>query len=549
MTERATHDTPRAASAARGLTLPLALALALGAALAGAPAESDDRDLLRKGTAKPYVFILFDTSGSMAWSPRCTAEQLAAGECDVLCPTGDCFVPRNGDDPSSRLYQAKEALYEVIQASDDVDFGFATYNQDALRVRHKHWLYRATEEGPSIGGGVRIPGLGSVEVFGDQWRCDRGNDVGCNDANPFDNPADVDDPWERERVRRLPKGGDGFDQTQRYFVRRSGTVYEVTYRPVSGALGDATIDVRIEVDVCSGGSCVTDVSGSPAIVTFERVDQFISWDNTPKRDNPQQSFFHQADGSPATAGATCDGWEGNDDSGQDAFNNVNLKVPTTRHPDFDALDRGDMIPLTWEADNRARILDRLAPNRALGETRPDFTVARYLEDAPGGRGVLELEDPLARPLIAFGATPLGNSIRDFRTWYAGCPQGACPRGSGWQDVAAANDPDWGCRRVYLLVLTDGDDTCPGADACSATASLLAQEDVKTYVVGFGLQNTPGNRLTCMAANGGSGEPIFPQDKQELIDALTSIFSEIQEDARSFASAAVPTVQASVEDAI
>ena len=41
-------------------------------------------------------------------------------------------------------------------------------------------------------------------------------------------------------------------------------------------------------------------------------------------------------------------------------------------------------------------------------------------------------------------------------------------------VAAANDPDWGCRRKFLLILTDGDDTCAGADACSGTASTVAE---------------------------------------------------------------------------
>lgn len=532
---------------ARVLPPALVFATVLGALLPGVPVRADDRDLLRKGSAKPYVFILFDTSGSMAWSPRCTAEQLAAGECDVLCPTGDCFAPRNGDDPASKLHQAKEALYEVIEAADNVDFGFATYNQDELRVGAKHWLYRARGDGPQAGG-VPIPDAGSEEVFGDQWDCDTGN--GDNNTGCYTNaPADLDDPWERDRMRRLPKGGDGFDLTRRYFVRQGGTVYEVTYRPVTGTLGGATLEVEIEVDTCSGNSCITDVPGSPARVTFERVAPFISWDNVAERDNPRLGYFHQSFAAAATAGNTCSGWDGNGDTGSDDFDGVNLRFPTVTSPVSSLLDRGDVIPLDWTQDNRGRILDRLAPNRALGEALPDFSVARYLEDTPGPQGVLELEDPGARPLIAFGSTPLGNSIRDFRTWYAGCPQGACPNDSGWRDLAAAEDPDWGCRRVYLLVLTDGDDTCPGADACSGTAALFAQEAVKTYVVGFGVQNTPGNRLTCMASNGGSGEPIFPQNKQELIDSLTRIFSEIQEEARSFAAAAVPTVQASVEDAI
>lgn len=55
-----------------------------------------------------------------------------------LCPTGDCYAPLNGDDPGSKLYQAKAALHEVIQSVSGVNFGFVTYNQDRLRVRAKH---------------------------------------------------------------------------------------------------------------------------------------------------------------------------------------------------------------------------------------------------------------------------------------------------------------------------------------------------------------------------------------------------------------------------
>ena len=51
------------------------------------------------------------------------------------------------------------------------------------------------------------------------------------------------------------------------------------------------------------------------------------------------------------------------------------------------------------------------------------------------RCFLRLRDEANRPLLASGATPLGDSIKSFRTWYAGCDQGSCPRNSGWRDVA------------------------------------------------------------------------------------------------------------------
>jgi Tfp pilus tip-associated adhesin PilY1 len=53
----------------------------------------------------------------------------------------------------------------------------------------------------------------------------------------------------------------------------------------------------------------------------------------------------------------------------------------------------------------------------------------------------------------------------------------------------------------------------------------------------------------MAANGGSGSPIFPQNKNDLVKALTDIFGQIREEASAFASAAVPSVQAEVADRI
>jgi len=523
--------------------LTLALVALLG--LPGTPGHADDRDLLRRGSAKPYVFILFDTSGSMHWSPKCTSDQLAAGDCDFLCPTGDCFVPRNADDPNSKFYQAKAALYDVIEATDNVDFGFATYNQDELRVTSKHWLYSARGNGVNLNG-TPFPIAGSEEVFGAQWPCDNGNGdraIGCDRGNA----ANVTDGWELDRVRRLPKGGNGMNQTRQLYVQSGGETFEVTYTPLSGNLGDSSISFRISVDRCNRFGCRDDAGTTT--VTFDRIDQFISWDLGAKRTNAQLGYFSQGAASDGPAGNTCQGWDGNDDGNNDEYHNVNLRFDTQNSSVSPLLDSGDVVPLDWTTDNRGRILDRLAPNRLLGESIPDFSIARYLDDQPGGNGLLEPADRGVKPLIAFGSTPLGNSIRDFRTWYAGCSHGNCPHSTGWRDLAAAHDPDWGCRKVYLLVITDGDDTCPGADACSGTAGLFAQEDVKTYVVAFGVENTAGNRLNCMAANGGSGDPIYPENKQQLVDALTDIFSEIQEEARSFASAAVPSVQASVEDKI
>lgn len=515
----------------------------------GGASSADDRDLLRDSVGEPYVFILLDTSGSMHWTPTCTAEQLANGQCSLLCPTGDCYAPLQSDDPSSKFFQAKSALYEVLRDIDDIHFGFATYNQDGLHLRSKHWLYRAASDGPDIPGWGPFPAQGAQEVFGRAWSCDNGNgdeEAGCSASSP----ADLGDAWELARVQRLAKGGLGFATNVTFFVR-SGSTWRVRYEPRSGSYG-AGLTVRVLVERCLNSSCGNRETTGDLDVDFEPLGEFATWDAGADRAERQRGFFDQGEAADPLTGNTCAGWDPNDDVPSDRHGGYSARWPTdSSDPRGSAFSVGDVIPLDWQADHKTDILRRLAPNLALDPTAdPDFRTAVYFRDARnGGEDFLRLKNEAARPFVASGSTPLGNSVDAFRIWWAGCPQGTCPRSTGWKDVAAASDPDWGCRRKFLLILTDGDDTCPGPDACSSTASLFAQEGVKTYVVAFGVENRPGNRLTCMAANGGSGKPIYPQSKAELVKALEDIFGQIREEASAFASAAVPSVQAEVADRI
>jgi Tfp pilus tip-associated adhesin PilY1 len=536
----------------RTAALAFAFFAFLAAAFPGA-ARGDDRDLLRDSVGEPYVFIIFDTSGSMNWSPKCTQAQFDAGECRPLCPTGDCYIPLQADDPGSKFFLAKQALYEVLQDIDDVQFGFATYNQDGLRARAKHWLYQAAGDGVDVPGWGPFPAAGAQDVFGRLWNCDTGandHNTGCNAGRP----ADLTEAWELGRMQRLAKGGRDFDLNVDFYIRQAGVTYRVRYDPVSGSYG-SDLQVSVEIERCDNGTCSDRTAIGTRTVTFQPLGEFLSWDNAgnnPNRANPQLSYFTQDIAADPDAGNTCAGWDPNTDTTADQSSNYSLRWPTDasdgRGPLF---HQGDVIPLDWRTTHRDDILRRLAPNTALDATAvPDFSIARYLADErSGAETFLRLENENARPLFAEGSTPLGNSIREFRTWYAGCSQGSCPQGGGWSDIAASEDPDWGCRRKFLLVITDGDETCSGADACSGTAALFSQEGIKTYVVAFGVENTAGNRLTCMAANGGSGSPIFPQNKDELVQALASIFGQIREETSAFASAAVPSVQAEVADRI
>ncbi|HEV2846527.1 MAG TPA: hypothetical protein VG477_16855, partial [Thermoanaerobaculia bacterium] len=141
---------------------------------------------------------------------------------------------------------------------------------------------------------------------------------------------------------------------------------------------------------------------------------------------------------------------------------------------------------------------------------------------------LRLKDENARPLIPNGSTPLGMSMRSFRTWFAGCAGGTCPAGAGWAGAAAAQDPTWGFRRINLLVITDGDETCSGADPCGMAADLYSRYGVRTFVVSVGVEFSAGNKLYCMAANGGTGEPYSPRTRQEMTEALNDVWDRIRQ---------------------
>jgi len=570
---------------------PLRLAGLLGALAAwqAAPLAADDRNLLRTSGGDPYVMILFDTSGSMNWAPKCTQEQVDAGICNYLCPTGDCPVPRDGDDPASKFRQAKEALYEVVQTVDNVYFGFSSFNQDGLHVNYKHWLYRvsATQPNglPTLVSGSTFPTVGADWVFGATFDCDRGtgdSEKGCY-ANG-DDQADTDDSWEMTRIARWPKGGSTGTIGREFWIRDQGRVYHVFVDDPGSAIpyGAGSIAAHVHLSLCTGSpadnpSNACNASNERTLlydddVRFDLVGDFVMWDFTTSRDLEQGGYFGITYSDTTGNNNTCEGWDpnsdtffGNTNTTDDYYRDDNGNLYSLKQPNEDLTDGrnttddpwrffyGDVIPLDWKHKNKDRLLARLAPR--LGGNDPDtdpeaFAVATYLADArQSDDQFLRAKNEAQKPLFPNGSTPLGYSLKSLREWFRGCENGSCPQDTGWDDVAAVSDPQWECRKKFLIVLTDGDDTCPGRDPCSLTASMHALDDITTYVVAFGVENTAQNRLNCMAANGGSGDPIYPQNKQELVDALTSIFGEIQEQAAAFASAAVPTVQANVADKI
>lgn len=468
----------------------------------------------------PYVFVLLDTSGSMNHAVECTQAEYDAGDCSYVCldtsPSDECFAPLRGDQPGGKWIQVRQALHEVVSERDGLLYGFATFpNQDALAVRVKHWLYQATVTGPSIPGWGAFPALGAQEVFGPHWGCTSGTNIGCAAATP----ADLPDAWELLRVRQLPKGSSSVPQGFTVYVRTSaGVVYRVLYSaPTSGTIGGGPVQNTVTVRRCNDAACSSVTLIASKAVTWEPVSEYISWDNYLGTSSRTQPYAFYANGeSSAVSSNSCSGWEPNTDSAADVFTygalSYNLKRSTdASDPRGAYFTVGDVIPFDWNDPHKDDLLARIAPNLAVDPlAAPDFlTSVRFQPQWLPGEPILRLQDEAVRPLIVHGSSPLGNAVRDFRLWY-----------TGWAAVAAAQDPDWTCRRKHLLVVTDDGGSCAGANPCAETYDLFRYQGLRTSVVMLGAP-----ALSCLAQNGG-GETWVPDTRQEIEDALRDFFDGV-----------------------
>jgi len=482
---------------------------------------------------EPYVFILLDTSETMNRSAPCSQAQFDAGECGLVCSGLECSTPSAGDHPGSKIYQTRQALHEVLSGLYDVRFGFASLNQDMLSVRAKHWLYEAASAGPGLYGGVSYPAVGARETFGLLWSCGSGtgdSGVGCSASAP----ADVPDAWELSRVRHLPKGGINFSEPVQVYVRSGPYTYRITYQPIPGGVLGGPLQTTVTTLRCTSSGCATTTLVGSQVVSWTPVGDFLSFDNatsTPSRTEPA-TWFPQSTAADASAtypqctSSTGQGWDPNTDSLADPANGYNLRWPTdSSDPRGAAFTLGDVIPLDWLDDHRDDVLARLAPNQALDPLAPpDFRTATYFQDSrQGGELFLRLRAEETRPLVAIGPTSIAKAVTSFRRWFDDCTPCNIPN---WVTTAMMEDPLFGCRPKYLLVISDGGDTCAGSNPNADVAALHAKWNLKTSVVAVGVQPNADALLKGLATNG-KGLIYYPQTRQNLVDDLNSFFLSIQ----------------------
>jgi hypothetical protein len=592
------------------LALP-GVGLALVALLAGhspTAEAADDIDLLRKKGGQPYVFFLVDTSGSM------------------VLDKDDNWVIANGDDPRSKIFQVKKALYEVMSGVESIHFGLASFNQDRVKVQSKHWLYGA--DAPANLGPFTYPSaVNEVWTFGRHVNS-TGEAGTC--ASPLSLSA------ARQQLNRFPRLGLNGLETTTLWISTGGKTYRVRISLVPNStskLGSSTLPVHVAADevITCPPLEVLGAKLGPVNVTFRRVQDFLmvesnggsstpdgpdcTADETMKSVwDPQDDLWPYTDvlaentcGSGSSAPHTGQGWDGNTDSGDrpnplfpgddSSYNHdnfdacrvapgepgvcsaalpsssdlvYNLRFPTVLHPDFDELDQGDVIPLSWDLGYKDEFLRRLNPRHpsylpadrwdgdlANGEAspeefRPFFGTASFFQDQPDDViGLLQLKDERQRPLVAFGHSPLGRAITDFRCWYRGKESNKCSGGQdgpafdpGWEKIFRDNSLEYGCRVPYLIVISDGENNSAGSSPISEVANLFSKAGVRTFVFTF----KATDQLEDMV-DAGKGELILVANGDDLATKLREIIGFVEEDSRAFASAAVPSVQAAVENKI
>ncbi len=82
----------------------------------------------------------------------------------------------------------------------------------------------------------------------------------------------------------------------------------------------------------------------------------------------------------------------------------------------------------------------------------------------------------------------------------------------------------GCRGNYIILLTDGMESCGGtpktvADELRKLFVTNPERGVKTYVIGFGLDDASKTTLNEIAAAGGTGQAYFASNTEELVKIL------------------------------
>lgn len=119
--------------------------------------------------------------------------------------------------------------------------------------------------------------------------------------------------------------------------------------------------------------------------------------------------------------------------------------------------------------------------------------------------------PLSLPMSTLAkdakGTPLAASLANARRYY---------NAYKLQDPLSSEN----CRRNFVILITDGLDTCGGDLTPAEEAAELAEMGIKVFVIGFGLDTASKANLNTIAEKGGTGHAYFASTGDELEQLLS-----------------------------
>jgi len=577
-----------------GLAALAALVLAGGAA-------ADDRDLLWSRGADPNVLMVVDSSGSMTNDVATDCVSYVGGPDDPHAKLAQVKMAVRwfvNSHPAFNLgfsfFQRDVAVFGeklfVYQLTDERGLDFS-------------WRWWITEGGSRIDRGSQrhedIP-LGAIMRMGDETPLAGGRYISTF-VGPFFGPLGKDSvaDWYRDDDRRKvwfngvqytgeyrvdawlvePNAGTGYYYPaydwnsavqdalvafQAVHVVKSPVIFDPLALPTvklaalddlrtgrqalqavldANQIGRRTLTVRVQLRQCQGyradisdtyGTC----SGTWAVIdTFDREitsaggvsPAAVSPSDTTPGTYSGSTIVHEYSGcnyagqnSDYDAINTCNGWEG---ATPDDTKIPLVPIPTDEDPDTTPLIAG-LLGTTGE-------MQMFFPTRSPGDP---YWPKRW-EDRPQCNNSVAADDDCGvwvtdRAMYPFGSTPLKNSLNDSQQYFE-------------QDVMDRDDPLKFCRKNFVILLTDGLESCSNQTTLCGAATDLGRRQIPVFVIGYGL-GTSGNALDCIADNSG-GQLYLPNNLEQLMEALRRIGQEIEERSRGFASPSVPSVELSTRE--
>ncbi len=552
-----------------GRRLRLTAALAVFAVLHCSPLTADDKDLLKRGSVPPNVLIVFGNSQ--------TTNQPIQGAASAW--DGDA------DSPSSKLGAAKRVLRQfVADKRGNFNVGLTSFahnpNAGSISIYGKHWLYAPlTDDFPSES--WREP-AGTIERWGPagEGPCTSLQSPSCTGVSPFfvtlAPSAAVVGPFFGVRGAGAPMvylNGNASSASQR-----------VRWSLARGAYGDAFTDGSLSTYPLAGppphslevtkeyqekvsGIWQTKSrtpAGDPGTVTVPYappalLDADAFFTAAPSAGS-QIGFLNDPKGDFAV-GSNCSGWEFQINSAPLPL----VKVPRDYKWGASCLPAQDSFPCVSRLMRPQAVLSSYDP--ATGT----FSTADHDNPGYGGSGS-QFVDGCDSALL--GAVDAGLNVAENQAILTTRNGSQAPIKDllknvydyfnnssidGFQNGKRLDDPDAACRNSVVILIYDNFNGCQN-DNCSFLTNFvltpLKRIGVPVFVIGFGAGAVAGSSTgVCIAQNSGAvlsdgSVGYFPvSSAAALRQALSDIFSIVNEGSKDFASATVSSVQAGADQMV